>query len=115
MATITATSTYDGSHTIWTWTPVTESDTCAGVNVEGNVSDLFLQVSGTFGSSSTAIQGSVDNTTYSGSLVNPAGDAIAITAAGGSAVRDAPPYLKPVPSGGSSQSITIKLSARIVR
>lgn len=89
------------------WTPVTENDTCAPVRFP-EYSDRSIQVAGTFGGSSTAIQGSNDGTNYA-SLRDPSHTTIAITSAGIQAVLENSVYTQPVISGGSSQSLTVSM------
>lgn len=113
MATITPTKSYTERWVIWEWTPVTEADVASAAELTHRPADIILQVSGTFGAATIKASGSLDDTTYQGDLEDPGGTAIAITAAGGKAIRDAWRYIKPTWSGGTGQSNTIKLIARL--
>lgn len=115
MATITPTSAYSGGYLVWTWSGAATGDTIVSANIIGNYSDLLLYVSGTFGSATASLTGSIDDTNYQADLVDVGGTAIAITAAGGAAVRDAWPYIKPAIAGGTGDSLTIQLAGRIVK
>lgn len=105
--TVTAVGRGDGSTLQVIWTPVTEADTCAAVSYP-ECADRSVQVAGTFGSSSTAVQGSIDGTNYA-SLNDPGGTVIALTAAGIKGILENTVYVKPVTTGGSSQSLTISM------
>lgn len=102
----------EGSMVRLTWTPVTEADTC-GPAALPDYADKSIQVFGTFGGSSTALHGSNDGGTTFAALNLPSGSAIAITAAGIKAVLENTEQIKPVATGGSSQSITIVVVARL--
>lgn len=112
MATITPTPTVGNGWVLWTWTPITESDSAAGAFVEHNPSDLIIQASGTFGSATMSVSGSLDDSTYQTNLKDMDGAAVSITAAGSSALRAGYLYIKPVFAGGTGQSATVKLLAR---
>ena len=105
--TITAVGRGDGSTLQIVWTPVTESDTCAPISFP-EMSDKSIQVLGTFGGCSVAMNGSNDGTTYA-ALRDPSSTTIAISAAGIKAVLENTMFLQPSPSGGSGQSITINM------
>ena len=87
------------------WTAVTESDTCAAIQLPA-WSDRSVQVNGTFGSATCVIQGSNDGTNYV-TLNNPADAALSFAAAGLEAILELTAYLKPSISGGTSQSLNI--------
>jgi hypothetical protein len=116
MATITPTlldisSKQDGSVIRAIWTPVTEADTCAPVQFP-QYADKSVQVAGTFGSSSTAVQGTIDGTNFA-ALTDQGGTTIAITAAGIKQVLQNAYQIKPVTTGGTSQSLTISMIFRL--
>lgn len=98
--------------TRYTWTNVTQADTCE-VIIPGGTEPLIgsISVSGTFGSCTVALQGSNDGTNFY-SLKDLGGSTIAITAAGAVEFTSAMYSFKPVASGGSSQSITITVVLR---
>lgn len=89
------------------WTPVTEADTCVAVQMP-EYADRSIQVSGTFGGASVAVQGSNDGTNFA-ALRDPSSTTIAITTAGIRAVLENTYQTKPVATGGTSQSLTIAM------
>lgn len=103
----------DGSCMLVTWTPVTENDTCVAVQLP-QYTDKSLHVSGTFGGSSTALQGSnsITGATFA-ALRSPDSVAIALTADSIKAVLENTFQVKPVPTGGTAQSLTINLLAHL--
>lgn len=116
MSTITPTSAYAGGYVTWTWTGAATGDTIVAANVVHNPSDIFFTASGTFaGGTTVTLTGSADDTTYVSDVVDLADTAISFTAAGASAVRDGWPYLKPAVASGSSDSVTLKITARVAK
>ena len=114
MAVIALTKLDDGPDwKVYQWTPLTEADTCAAIKLDRVATDIMMQVSGTFGSASVALHGSLDGTNYA-ALADLDGGTIAVTSAGLTSARDAPLWLKPVASGGSSQSLTINVLVRTI-
>ena len=89
------------------WTPVTEADTCRPIQFP-EFSDKSIQVSGTFGGASVALNGSNDGTNFA-ALRDPSSTTIAITQAGIKAVLENTWQVQPSVTGGSSQSLTITL------
>ena len=110
--TIVPVGNQDGSVKRITWTPVTENDTCAPVQAAA-YADKSIQVLGTFGSATVALHGSNDGGATFAALNLPAGTAIGITAAGIKAVLENTEQIKPVISGGTSQSLTIVVLGRL--
>lgn len=106
--TVLAVGRGDGSTLQVIWTPVTEADTCVAVEYP-EFSDKSIQVLGTFGSASVALQGSNDSGVTFAALHDPGGTAIAITSAGIKAVLENSQQIKPVATGGSSQSLSIAM------
>jgi len=94
------------------WETVTESDTPLA-SKSGGLLPLVstIQVTGTFGSASVAVQGSNDNTAWV-SLKDISGSVVAITAAGGAEFSTAFKYIRPFPSGGTSQDLDIYINHR---
>lgn len=90
------------------WTPVTENDTCRALYYP-NFNDKSVQVLGTFGGATIAVHGSNDGGTTYAALNDPTGTAIGITSAKIKAVLENTEFVKPVISGGSSQSVTIAM------
>lgn len=118
MANITATKTQlndtnspvgHGPAIMYKWATVTEADTALAVEAPISLPDRTFQVIGTFGSSTTVLQGSLDGgTTYKG-LRDPGGTAISFTSADLKAVLELVRHIKPVTSGGTGQSLDIYL------
>jgi len=97
----------------FSWDTVTDSDTCAPIYVNHNVSDILIQVTGTFNSASISMTGGVTKSLGVVGLVDPGGTAIAITAAGGSAIRDLWPYMAPATVSGTSSDVDIEVRMKI--
>lgn len=75
-------------------------------------SNKSIQVLGTFGGASVAIQGSNDivgTPTNFASLNDPGGTVIAITSAKIKAVLENTVHIQPVATGGTSQNLTIQM------
>ena len=70
-----------------------------------------IQVIGTFGGASVALQGSNDGTNWVG-LGDRAGTAIAITAAGGSEFSTSFVYLRPLATGGTGDDLDVFIALR---
>lgn len=98
--------------TVITWTGVTEADTFAPLNLDRVYTKATIQIGGTFGGATVVVNGSNDNTTYAG-LSNQAGTAISVTAAAIKSVYEAPNYIQPSASGGTAQSLTVKLFLKV--
>ena len=112
MAEIAFTRSKVGAWDVFTWASVTESDTFASVRVEGPVYAATVQFSGTFGGATVVMQGSNDDSTFL-ALDDVEDIAISHTAAGGSELRHAWPYMRPSASGGTSQSLTAIMAVQI--
>lgn len=112
MANITPVVSDRGPWRVYTWASVTESDTPVAVQIDAPVRGATIQVTGTFGSSTTVMQGSNDGTNFV-ALDDVEDTAISITAAAGAELRYVWPYVRPSISGGSSQSLTITMAVQI--
>lgn len=112
MAAVAATRDKIGAWDTFTWSGVTESDTFTAVRVEGIVQAATVQFSGTFGSATVIMQGSNDDSTFV-ALDDVEDTAISHTAAGGSELRYAWPYVRPSASGGTGQSLTAILAVQV--
>ena len=99
----------------FSWDTVTDSDTCEPIYVNHNVSDILMQVSGTFGSDSISMTGGVTKSLGVVGLVDPGGSVIAITASGGKPVRDLWPFMAPATISGSSSDVDIEVRMKIVK
>lgn len=110
--TITTIGSGNGSVKRVVWTPITEADSCVAAQLV-DFADKSIQAFGTFGSATVALHGSNDGGVTYAALNTPVGTAIALTAAGIKAVLENTEYVKPVMTGGTSQSLTIALVARL--
>lgn len=112
MATITPTLTslIGGRLHKFTWTGITESDTCAAIGLLG-WKPMAAQITGTFGSSTTVMQGSIDGTNYY-TLVDGGGSNWSKTSAGAQSLRDNTYLIRPSASGGTGQSTIVTLLVR---
>lgn len=91
----------------FSWTPLTETNADgSAANVAFATVSITVQVRGTFGGTSVAIEGSMDGTNWF-TCKDATGTAIAITSAGGCSLSDLPVYIRPKLTGGSSASITV--------
>jgi len=94
-----------------TWTPVTENDTCGAYTGASHYDDRSIQVTGTFGGSTTALHGSNDGSNFS-ALSDAFGVSIGLSSAGIKQVMEYTYSFKPVPSGGTGQSLTMTVLAK---
>lgn len=117
MATVTPTNggdlSGDGSTQMFTWTPLTTTNT-DGAPVEWlQWADRCVQVTGTFGTGGTVVlQGSNDGSTWA-TLNNAQGTAASFTAAGIRQIVELPRYCRPnVTAGDGTTSLTVSLVLR---
>ncbi|MHA1905163.1 MAG: hypothetical protein ACXACE_15060 [Candidatus Thorarchaeota archaeon] len=102
MAVIPVTAIRKGNWLHFSWETVANGDTCEPAYLNHNVSDMFIEVSGTFtGPTLITVNGGVISSALT-PLVDPGNAAISLGAAGGSAIRDAWPFIKPVETGGTA-------------
>lgn len=92
----------------YTWLLITESDEGNPILVPAHVDELSFQVSGTFGGGTFQLQGSNDGVNFS-AIQDWSGTTIASTDAKVWRVGNAPKYLKPKATAGSSSSVTATL------
>lgn len=107
----TVIQTTDKGDLLVTWPDVTEADTFAAYDLEEAVSEISIQIGGTFGSATVVIQGSNDATSYV-DLMQMNGLAASALAADLFSILDRPMQIKPSTSGGSSQSSTVTMLVR---
>ena len=113
MAAIAATLSRVGDWHVFTWSDVTEADTFVAANIGNGLGRaLTVQVGGTLGGATVVMQGSNDNSTFV-ALKDVEDAAISHTAAGGSEMRYAWPYMRPSASGGSSQAVDVTLAVML--
>lgn len=101
----------DGSVMQVIWTPVANDDTCRAVSFP-QYADKTVQVAGTFGGASIAVDGSIDGTNYA-AMSDQGGTTIAITSAGIKQVLQNALYVQPALTGGSESSVTISMIFRL--
>lgn len=112
MAEISHTSTDLGDNRLVVWENVTQADTFEALNLsQFEYKNQTLQIGGTFGGATIAVEGSNDDTVYAG-LSDQNGTAISVTAAAIRGIGTDPAYIKPVATGGVGQSVTVKLLLR---
>jgi|GEM_PF-1201307 len=119
MATITPTITDismrgDGSVQQVIWASVTQADTCLAVKFP-QYADKTIQVAGTFGGASVAVNGSIDGTNFA-PLTDQGGTVIAITTAPAASIKQVLQnalYVQPAATGGAGQSLTISMIFRL--
>ena len=92
------------------WASVTQADTFAPLKLDRAPFAYSMQVAGTFGGATVVLHGSLDGSNYV-PLRDAKGDAISLTAAGIVMIGDLALHLKPVATGGSSQSLQVTLMA----
>lgn len=97
--------------TLVTWTGVTEADTFQALEIGGTVSHLFIQIGGTFGGATAVVYGSNDGSEYA-LLTDQSGSAWGATSVLVSSIYEKPLYFLPEASGGTGQSLTVKLLLR---
>ncbi len=109
MAVISFTKPDTGTfHKVYSWASVTEADTFAPVKLEKAINAITIQASGTFGGATVALHGSLDGTNYV-ALKDMGGTEIALTSAGLASDGSLVLYLKPVATGGASQSLNVSV------
>ena len=74
--------------------------------------DRNVQVLGTFGGATVAMQGSNDGGTTYFTLDDPQGTDLSFSAAGGKAVSEVPQLTRPLLTGGAASSVTVAMVLR---
>lgn len=110
MATVTSATTF-GEATIFTWTPLTETNTDGLPVTDIGSGDRTFQVSGTFGGGTIVLQGSLDGSNWY-TLKDPSSTAISLTSAGLRAVLENCKYIRPLVTAGTGVSLTAILMLR---
>lgn len=93
-----------------TWQGMATGDVGEPVDYVGHA-DRTVQVVGTFGGASVALEGSLDGSNWS-TLSDAQGNAINFTAAGIEAVTEMVLYIRPKVTGGTGTSVTVMLMMR---
>lgn len=114
MATITPTITdqLEAYSVLATWV-LGAGDDGAPVRFAG-AADRTVQIIGTFGGASVAMQGSLDGTNWA-TLTDPQGNAINASSAILEAVTELVRFIRPVVTGGSGTNVTVMLFMRPTR
>ena len=114
MATINGTFTRglvnDDSVVMVSWTPLTESDTAAPVELL-EYADRCVQFGGTFNGGTVVLEGSNDGSTYF-TLNDVQAAAISKTAAALEQVAEVPRYTRPRVSAGTGVALTVTMLLR---
>lgn len=101
----------DSSCLLVIWAALTESDVCGAVSYPKQA-DRSIQITGTFGGATVVVGGSNDGMNYAAAGLNDlTGVAIAITnnTTPPKGVLENTLFVKPIATGGLSQSITITM------
>src|SRR6059036_959849 len=98
---------------LYTWTGMAGTDTPLSAG-SGHCVDLTVQVTGTFGTTTVTLQGSMDDSSYA-TLNDTAGTpaALSFTAAGYKHVQELAAYLKPGLSGGSGTALKVVVLCQV--
>ena len=92
------------------WLAVTESDTFQEIYLNDNVTDILMEVEGTFGSATITLKQWVVTEAASFAAVDPGGSAISIATSSKSIpVRDAFPFMRPLHSGGTGETMDVRI------
>lgn len=114
MPTISATSSRTPQdYVVVTWTPLLLNDDGAWLDF-AEFADRTIQVTGTFGGATAAMQGSNEPTPSVGfTLTDQAGLPLSFTAAGGKVSAEASRWVRPLITGGDgTTSLTVRAVAR---
>ena len=114
MAEIKATVKRQGSWIKCEWLAVTEADTFSSVYLNDNVSDIVIEAEGTWGSATLVLNGWVKTEAAGVGVVDPGGTAVSLsTSLESASVRDAYPNFRPSHSGGTSETIDVRLFMKV--
>ena len=92
------------------WLAVTEGDTFEKIYLNDNVTDILIEVEGTFGSSTVVLVQWVVTETALFPAVDPGGTAVSISTANASTpVRDSFPFMRPTHSGGNGTTLDVRI------
>jgi len=101
----------DGTAVMASWDNLDESDTGPAAMEVTEYDSAVVQVIGTFNGGTVVLQGSNDGVNWA-TVQDIAGDAISLTAAGISSLRDLPRYLRPLVSAGTGLDIDVFLKLK---
>ena len=113
MALVFSTSQPVSGCDLFTYDNLDTADTAPGTVLSSGTAPVIgsIQVIGTFGGASVALQGSNDGTNWVG-LADRAGTVIALTAAGGAEFSTSFVYLRPLATGGSGDDLDVFIALR---
>lgn len=95
-----------------TWTNLSTADTATGELIAGLGGAVgCMQVTGTFGGATITLQGSNDGTNFA-AITDPAGNDVALSAAGIIDFSTAAAYIRPASSGGTADDVTVTVVLR---
>jgi len=112
MATINYAFTEHQDGATVTWETIDGSDTGQVFELQ-NYNDNTVTVTGTFDSNTLTMQGSNDGTIWF-TLTDHVGVSVALTAAGGKLIAEAPRYIRPSLGAGASSDIDVIVKLRRV-
>jgi len=115
MAVIAVDPKSNGTWLTFEWLAVTEADTFAPIYLNHNVSDILIEAEGTWGGATLTLSGWVITEAAVFAMVDPAGATISMTADASSPVRDAFPHMRPLHSGGTSETIDVRIHMKVVK
>lgn len=96
---------------VYTWTNVTEADTFQRLSLDAPAEEITVHVTGTFGGATVSVKGS--NTDSDGvTLLRMSGASATATTEDLFSLLDRPLYITPTHSGGSSESVTVRVVVR---
>ena len=104
-----------GSWLTFEWLAVTNTDTFQEIYLNHNVSDVVIEAEGTFGGATVTLNSWVVTEAAAFASVDPGGTAVSLTADGSSAVRDAFPFFRPIHSGGTAETIDVRMQMKRVK
>ena len=114
MAEKTVSATRKGAWLTFEWLAVTDADTFQEIYLRDNVSDIVMEAEGTFGTATVTLKQWLVTEAASFAAVDPSGVAVSITADAATPIRDAFPFMRPLHSGGSSETIDVRIHVKVV-
>lgn len=113
MAEIAVSASRKGSWLTFEWLGVTESDTFAPIYVNHNVSDILIEAEGTWGGATVLLSSWVVTEAAAFAAVDTGGTLVSLTVDDSSPVRDGFPNFRPTHSGGSSETIDVRMYMKV--
>ena len=92
------------------WLAVTENDTFAKIYLNDNVTDILIEVEGTFGGATITLNQWIETESAAFAAQDPGGTAVSIATNNASTpIRDSFPFMRPIRAGGSSTSLDVRV------